>query len=208
MADQVCKLKSRAILARGLDEMIVYPQLMLPVPAHSLAGVSVVCFDASDWGQSPAPALRALSERSRSQLRGRSQSPSHQSVSSGQWRGRGDIIRDASHVWLDICLAVQRQSIRNCSIPWLRAVTTTFWLMIFMILIVSIRHWFLKNVFYELKELVKVRMWVWAWDFGSGSRNWVSAFYGLCVAQQNIMVLLKCNTIFCKTYLHDSMLRP
>ena len=80
----------------------------------------------------------------------------------------------------------------------------------FMILIVSIRHWFLKNVFYELKELVKVkvRMWVWAWDFGSGSRNWVSAFYGLCVAQQNIMVLLKCNTIFCKTYLHDSMLRP
>ena len=85
MADQVCKLKSRAILARGLDDMIVYPQLMLPVLAHSLqAGVSVVCFDASDWGQSPAPALRALSERSRSQLRGRSQSPSHQSVSSGQ----------------------------------------------------------------------------------------------------------------------------
>ena len=103
--------------------------LFTPNLAHSLPGVSVVCFDASDWGQSPAPALRALSERSRSQLRGRSQSPSHQSVSSGQWRERGDIMCDASHVWLDICLAVQRQSIRNCSIPWLRAVTTTLWLM-------------------------------------------------------------------------------
>ena len=97
--------------------MIVYPQLMVPVPAHSLLGVSVVCFDASDWGQSPAPALRALSEQSRSQLRGRSQSPSHQSVSSGQWRGRCDIMCDASHVWHDICLVVKRSSIGHCNIP-------------------------------------------------------------------------------------------
>ena len=154
MADQVCILKSRAISARWPDEMIVYPQLMLL--SHSLPGVSVVCFDASDWGQSPAPALRALSERSRSQLRGRSQSPSHQSVSSGQWRGRGDIMCDASHVWLDICLAVQRKSIRNCIIPLMKGCHLLF------------DSWTLWSLMYQ-SDIDSLRMCFTSW------KNWLKS---------------------------------
>lgn len=61
--------------------------------------------------------LRALSERSRSQLRGRSQSPSHQSVSSGQWRGWCDIM---SVTWrLFICVE-NHQSLLAVTTSWLK----------------------------------------------------------------------------------------